>query len=222
MRREYGAIGGCGKLLGNNNQLMVEPWFYEVQRAVAVGRQGPSANGLRLVDSLYGACVCVNRNVFLRHLKLGGEFFLLGRTDSDKLTSGDDTELCQIIKMHGYHLYHDSTLVFEHDLPLERLTKVYFSRLFESFGDAFVSLLPYKLLSLPFGIGKFLIKRPFLVLRVIEIYRWRLFFLKKSCFYKECQNVMYQSALHSLSDSIRVQKNTQNFRKLNELRVKLK
>lgn len=222
MQQEYGAIGGFGKLLPVENQLLVKPWFYEVQRAVAVGRQGPSMDELSLVDRLYGACVCVNRDVLLRHLELGGEFFLLGRTDSDKLTSGDDSELCEILKLHGYSLYHDPTLVFSHDIPLDRLTESYFLRLFDSFGDAFVSLLPYKLLALPFDMGKLLIKCPALVRLVINVYWGRLLLPGNSRFYKKCQSMMYSRARYSLSDSIKIQKNAQVFEKLNELRVKLK
>ena len=197
-------------------------WFKDIQHALAVGPQGPDSHGLSSVKRLYGACVCVNRDILLRHLELGGEYFMSGRTSSGKITSGDDAELCEILKMHGYLLYYDRSLAFSHDIPSDRLAESYLSRLFDSFGDAFVSLLPYRLLGLPYGMGKILIRCPAMVRLVIRSYQMRLFLSNKSNFYKKCQNIMCRSARLSLRDSKKMRRNMQVYGKLKELRVKLK
>lgn len=82
------------------------------------------------IRTLFGAGLVV-RKIILNQV-FGTPFVSVGR-DGDKLTGGDDQEICYRIMLQGYHLYYDKRLVYEHYMPEGRLNEAYHTKMIQGF-----------------------------------------------------------------------------------------
>ncbi len=112
------------------------PWFETVKGfGYAVGDEGRDTGYVR---SLYGAGMALRRSVFLE--VIDESRMSLTDREGSRLSSGGDTEICEMISSAGYRIYLDRTMTFKHFLPKERLTWSYYLELRRSFGVAIANL----------------------------------------------------------------------------------
>lgn len=147
-----GAMGGIGILENGTNF----NWFDSLSRAVAVGPQATikkcKRNDLYPVKTLFGACLCIRRDILNHYYGNGYSPVLTGRK-GNKLISGEDSEICEMVKNLGFNCVFNSNVKFIHDIDMERITEQYFESLFRSFGVAYIHLLPFRFPFL-FTLGK--------------------------------------------------------------------
>lgn len=137
-------VGACG---GGSNpafDTVVPTWFESVHNGFAVGKQCqltgyvPESRGY-----LWGAGLTIRRTAWNKLTSRGFRFMLTGR-DGNKLTSGEDTELCFALRLCGWSLWYDERLQFVHYIPKERLDLHYLNHLYRAFGDASIILDQYR------------------------------------------------------------------------------
>ena len=140
---EVGACGGIGEPAFDS----VPPyWFELVFNSFAVGKQCRSTGYVPASRGyLWGAGLTIRKTAWNNLTSKGFRFMLSGR-EGNKLSSGEDTELCFALRLCGWRLWYDERLKFVHYIPKERLNLIYLKHLYRAFGDASVILDQYKLL----------------------------------------------------------------------------
>lgn len=136
-----GAIGGQSEAAFESG-IEVPEWFYKEKNAFAVGMQG-ERTGI-ITDRLYlwGAGLAVRKEIVKKCFDPAYPFLLTGRK-ADKVTAGDDTEICNRIVMMGYDLYYDERLVYKHYIPAARLTEEYLFQMKKGFERSYGVLTLY-------------------------------------------------------------------------------
>lgn len=125
-----GACGGKGVAMFDEGT-DVPPWFEAIAPSYACGEQGQGDGADALY--LYGAGLCIRKNILQRMAEQHFNGMLTGRTEGRQL-SGDDTELCYAVRRMGYRLRYVPEAVFGHCLSADRLTLDYVGRLYYGFG----------------------------------------------------------------------------------------
>lgn len=74
------------------------------------------------VDWVFGAGMIIRKNVFNELKHQGISLHLTGRLGM-KQTSGDDAELCHLVRFLGYKIYYSPELILYHKISPHRLTK---------------------------------------------------------------------------------------------------
>jgi glycosyltransferase involved in cell wall biosynthesis len=111
-------------------------WFENFQNDYAIGPQYKSTGIIPNNKAfLYGAGMGIKKDIFIRLIKSGFNFWLSGRNGT-KLGSGDDYELCLAIPLLGYKLYYDDNMTFYHYMPAIRLKWDYLVNMIHGFGRA--------------------------------------------------------------------------------------
>lgn len=82
------------------------------------------------IRTLFGAALVVRREVLNR--AFATPLVSVGR-EGEKLTGGDDQEICYRVMLQRYHLYYDERLVFKHYMPEGRLSEAYHTKMIEGF-----------------------------------------------------------------------------------------
>lgn len=121
-------LGGYGTAASS----ILPKWFEQYQHCYATGRQAQS-NGL--VPYVYGAGMCVRYSAWETLENSGHRSLLVGRMGKN-LTSGEDTEMCYALRLLGFDIRYDDSLLFKHDLPDNRMNWAYLRKLFYGFGLA--------------------------------------------------------------------------------------
>lgn len=137
---DAGACGGTGIPVFEGRE---PAWFSEVSRAFAVG--APHAAPGFLTQSqwtLWGAGLSVRRAVLLDFMKAGWSPQLSCRR-GNALASGGDTEICMLIRLAGWKLMYEPSLVFQHFIAKEKCHWDYVIRLFREFGISSVVTYQY-------------------------------------------------------------------------------
>lgn len=138
---QYGAIGGQS-FLAVNNMAVVPNWFREQENAYAVGKQCLQTGDVTSRLYLWGAGLALRKHLAEKCFEVKFPFLLTGRK-GNKITSGDDTEICNRIVLMGYLLMYDDRLMFTHFIPEIRLTEDYFSKLKKGFEQSYGVLALY-------------------------------------------------------------------------------
>lgn len=125
-----GACGGKGVPLFDEGTTPPE-WFDAIAPSYACGEQGKGDEAD--VPHLYGAGLCVRKALLQQLEQKGFAYLLTGRTGNRQL-SGDDTELCYVIRRMGYRLRYVGEAEFGHCLSASRMTMDYVRRLYYGFG----------------------------------------------------------------------------------------
>ncbi|MCS6206979.1 glycosyltransferase family 2 protein [Shewanella baltica] len=194
-----GAMGGVGILEKGSNL----NWFNALSRAVAVGPQAKikecNRSDLYRVKTLFGACLCIRKEILVSYYRNGYSPVLTGRK-GNKLISGEDSEICEMVKNIGFYCVFNPNIKFSHDINMERIDKQYFQSLFRSFGVAYVHLLPFRFpLLFRFGYSSvfiFLYVFRFLLSMMSSTIR----FLFKNNFSLICKGAMYHGAADEINE----------------------
>lgn len=193
-----GALGGHGILY---NKVEIE-WFSLVQKAYAIGSQTSQAltysNELSIVNSLYGAGITVRKEILNEYIDRGYQNLLSGRTKNDT-SSGEDSEICELIKLSGYKCAASDNLKFYHDIPHSRLKRDYAIKLYRSFGVAFVRLLSLRRFNQYKFLPRFIISSPIFLKAFLRIYIFLLMWKNVGGgFNHQCKVIMVNSAIEEV------------------------
>lgn len=124
---DVGVIGTLGRLgfVGD-----LPSWFEKYQDIFAVGPQAEQSgylSGKR--DWVWGAGSVLNGNAWQKLRRAGFRFQLnFSRPDGLSFTSGtggEDVELCLAVQLHGYRIWYEATMGYQHNIPARRLTVDY-------------------------------------------------------------------------------------------------
>ena len=124
---DVGAVGGQG--IGVADEELPKQWKYW-EGDYACGKIMEQSGICDDVRTLFGAGLVVRKELLNR--AFATPLVSIGR-DGDKLTGGDDQEICYRVMLQGYHLYYDERLVFKHYMPEGRLNEAYHTRMIEGF-----------------------------------------------------------------------------------------
>src|SRR5258708_30967396 len=94
-------------------------WIEPNYAALAI-EASPKPRGY--VDWVFGAGMVVRKNIFLELHNRDIKMVLLGRKGS-KQTSGDDAELCYLVRFIGHKIYYCPELILNHNVASNRLTR---------------------------------------------------------------------------------------------------
>ena len=127
---EVSLIGGVGQAVAD---IPFPDWFTNMDGfGYAIGSEGRITG---IVDTVYGAGMCLRKSAVQPLLANGFCFALTDRTGIG-LSSGGDMEICEILKSLDHKIYLDTSLTFKHFLNKERLTWGYYLNLRRAFGKA--------------------------------------------------------------------------------------
>ncbi|MDO9000942.1 MAG: glycosyltransferase [Bacteroidota bacterium] len=123
--KEIGAVGGYS-IPASNDDLPL--WFSTYQDWYAVGAQNLTEGDITFKKYLWGAGLCLKKEIFEIAKTNKFQIFLSDRKGSS-LSSGGDSELSYWVLLCGYTLWYSEKLQFKHFVPKERLSKDYVIRL---------------------------------------------------------------------------------------------
>ncbi|TGE23233.1 glycosyltransferase [Hymenobacter metallicola] len=138
--RQIGALGGIGR---PKCEITPPQWFKDFAVIYAADKQAPKQGDITLHPSyVYGAGCVVRKEAWEKIYRAGFKSMLTGR-HGDKLTSGEDNEMCYAFVLAGYKIWYDERLRFQHFIPAKRLTWNYVERIFAGNAESEAALRPY-------------------------------------------------------------------------------
>lgn len=137
-----GAIGG--QSTATTDCLTGLPdWFEQAKSAYAVGKQAISTSDVSDRMYLWGSGLGFKKTLYNKAYATLPS--LLSDRNGKELSSGGDSECCIRFLLLGYQLYYDERLKFVHFIPNEKLSKLYYNHLEQSFEKAHAVLSYYRL-----------------------------------------------------------------------------
>jgi glycosyltransferase involved in cell wall biosynthesis len=118
-----GSIGIIGGQTFGVYQSTPPDWFLLSLHNFAIGKQGDKTGYLN--DDywgVWGAGSAYNKKLFQDLIKISFEPLFFGRI-GEKLTGGEDRELCLMARKLGYKIFYDEALVCSHYMPSSRYSK---------------------------------------------------------------------------------------------------
>jgi glycosyltransferase involved in cell wall biosynthesis len=202
--RDIGVVGGLGEAVC---EVKPPKWFETNKGSFAVGpqaeRDGDITNSRGFV---YGAGAIFRKSVYVKITHEGFKGFLTGRKD-EKITAGDDSELCYNYVLQGYKIYYSTRLKFKHFMPASRLTDSYQQKLNNGFKQARVVLVLYRYKLFQ----EYMLYKNFLWLREITNAIYREFEVSRHFSFK---NTFAYALLTHRKTFIHTQKRLRNYNKL--------
>lgn len=116
-----GILGGWGIPLLDSEK---PAWFDRYENVYAVGRQSQQSGIVNERKYLYGAGMVLRKKIFDTLKEMPYALILTDR-NKDKMTSGNDSEICLLALLLGYNLYYDERMQFRHVIPGGRLNWSY-------------------------------------------------------------------------------------------------
>jgi glycosyltransferase involved in cell wall biosynthesis len=139
---EIGACGGYG--IGCLPDIPAPSWFERWCDIYAIGGQAEGPGDITEEPGhLWGAGLAVRRGAIAELFQRGFRFRATGRCGTQVL-SGEDWELCFALRLAGWRLWYDPSLVFLHLLDMVRFQPDYLRKLHAGFGAGSVMLDPYE------------------------------------------------------------------------------
>jgi glycosyltransferase involved in cell wall biosynthesis len=136
-----GALGGQGLPVTEGP---LPPWFSVVAGSYAVGPQaeeeGPVADSR---GYLYGAGLVIRCSAWAPIRAAGFEPRLMSR-EGGGVSSGEDNEICLMLRLTGWKIYYSPRLVFQHLIGARKLEEAYCRALYRGFGEASAILNVYR------------------------------------------------------------------------------
>lgn len=132
--KNIGALGGKGIPVFQSS---APYWFKQYETTFAVGEQS-SSNGDKTEVSdffLWGAGAIFKADIWKYILQKEYKFFLSTRRGKISM-DGEDSELCQLIRIAGLKIWYDNNLIFHHFMPSDRLHWHILEKRFRGFGRA--------------------------------------------------------------------------------------
>ncbi len=112
----------------------VPPWFPTLQHGYAIGPQAANSGWIeKPLPRFYGAGLTI-RLAALRSLFHRGFSPLLAGRSGNRLTAGEDSELCYALALNGARFWYEASLQLFHFMPPQRLTLQYAQKLFYNLG----------------------------------------------------------------------------------------
>ncbi len=102
-------------------------WFYSHAGSFAVGSQDKEEGDVTSRGYVWGAGMACRFDLLRAFYQSDLPFLAAGRT-GDRLTSGDDSEICLWFVSAGYRLHYTKRLTLRHFIPGYRLAHEYFER----------------------------------------------------------------------------------------------
>ena len=135
-----GVVGGHGEPVFESQP---PDWFDQYAHYFAVGKQNETSGEVSsAVACVYGAGMAIRKSAWRKVTSAGFESILSDRKGSS-LASGGDHELCLVLKIAGYKVWHESELKFKHFITRQRLNWEYLLNLTECIHFSSVYLKPY-------------------------------------------------------------------------------
>ena len=132
---DIGALGGQSiAVFQDTTSKELPTWFLKDQERYAIGTQGYDGDVTQR-RHLWGAGM-VSRTQLYLEIYSKYPSFLIGYGGKDILIA-EDTEYCLRLILLGYKLYYSSTLLLNHFVPEERLTKSYWQKLTTNINHSF-------------------------------------------------------------------------------------
>lgn len=212
-----GAMGGEGIL----ERRVDLNWFNSLSRCIAVGPQATikkyKKNHVYRVKSLFGACLCIRRDILIHYYRNGYSPVLTGRKGNNFI-SGEDSEICEMVKNLGFYCVFNPNVKFLHDVNTKRINKEHFESLFRSFGVAYVHLMPFRL-RLLFSMNYRVALIYLYVFRLLLILAsYSINFIFKNNFPLVCKGAMYCAASDEIKRVIDSDKLVELFFSYNEFK----
>lgn len=149
---DLAAVGGIGEAISS---VEVPEFLQWIPVSYACGPQ-QKFNGIRTgsLPWLYGAGICVNREMLSTALAIFPKELTVGRTGKN-LSGGDDNEICYKMVLCGGRLYYSDQLKFKHFLEPHRFEPQYLAALLAGSAKANAMLSPYAMAVNAEGIAAF-------------------------------------------------------------------
>lgn len=145
----FAAVGGQSDFTSDID--FVPDWFEKYKENYAVGKQNKESGLITDRFFLHGAGLAIRRQNYLEAFE-GFPSLLKGR-NGEKMSCGEDIELCMRLMTMGFDLYYSEDLNFTHFIPKQRLTSEYLNKLLGGINesqktwDKFKVVLKIKLMS---------------------------------------------------------------------------
>ncbi len=138
---DAGAIGGLNL---EDCEIAPPAWFSPYKACYAAGPQS-AGEGELIQDNLvlWSAGIAIRRSAWEDLNRAGFKSILVGRTGK-VLSSGEDSEICYLLRILGWKLYFFPSLTLKHFIPKEKLTWNYLCQLKRGFGAASLPLMMYR------------------------------------------------------------------------------
>ncbi|NNC87734.1 MAG: glycosyltransferase [Akkermansiaceae bacterium] len=121
-------------------------WVHENGAGYAIGHQGDGAGDVTWTRGyVWGAGASFRAEALRAALLRFGEPVLVGRRGEGNFASGEDSELCMMVRALGWKIWLDPAIRIRHHIPPERLNWPYLRRLHRGFGAAALDLARYRL-----------------------------------------------------------------------------
>lgn len=138
-------IGACG---GRTEAVFeADPpfWFDKFQHNFVVGKQAEHAGDITWITGhLWGAGLTVRKNALQELINNNFQHLLTGRKKAS-LTAGEDYEICYALRLAGWRLWYEPSLVLRHYMPKKRLTWDNLIKMYRGFGAQTIGHDPYLL-----------------------------------------------------------------------------
>ena len=131
-----GAAGGVA--LPPSTNFSTPIWWEKYCLAFAIGQR---AHKRSKINYVWGAGMILNRKAIIKIIDSSYTFLLTGR-NGDLIISGEDQEICLILRILGYDIIYDPSIVLTHNIDSSRIDKEYVRKLFKGFGvaDAYLGI----------------------------------------------------------------------------------
>jgi GT2 family glycosyltransferase len=121
-------------------------WFEQVKGSYAVGHQGADAGDISNARGMVWGAGSSYRVAALRDaIERFGPPVVAGRTGDKPIGSGEDSELCYMVKAAGWKIWYDPSIKIKHFVPPHKLNWSYLCGIHVGFGVASVGLARYQL-----------------------------------------------------------------------------
>ena len=118
-------------------------WFHRFVQYFAIGPQGDVAGNVTWTRGcLWGAGLNIRKSAWMGIVNDGFSPLLVDR-QGGRLSTGGDTELCYALRLAGWQLWYEPSLVLKHVIPRSRLQWSHMRTLARSNGRASVWYDPY-------------------------------------------------------------------------------
>lgn len=118
--QNIGVVGGYGDF--DTCGLSVPDWFEQAKGAYALGPQSKQSGDItHLEGSVWGAGMIIRKEAWTKITNAGFKNYLTGRRGLSVLMTGEDTELCLLIRYFGFKVYYSEKLKYIHNINLERI-----------------------------------------------------------------------------------------------------
>lgn len=137
---KIGVLGGQGLKFPSS---IMPNWFDDVSKGYAIGPQGNKIKGQQFQHHVYGAGSLYNKSAidFLLNQKI--IFNLIGRKGRE-FSSGEDYEMCYLIKHLGHEVWYYNDLCFYHDIDPNRISRRKYLDLMKGMGKSQLILNNYR------------------------------------------------------------------------------